>query len=236
MALNYNTPMRNVPLCIIPARGNSKRFPGKNLALLAGKPMIVHTIEAAQNSGIFDSVCVSSDNDEILLVAKSYGALPIKRPDNLATDDIAIAPVCVHALKTFHDKGNNVDAFALMQATSPLRTAEDVQKAYELFVKKNPDAVLSVFKSPHPPRRTMRITNGLLHASPGVNMNKQSQEFDDLYMSNGAINIIKSDVFLREETFFTQNTIPYILDDMHAVDIDDELQLQWAEFLISKNT
>lgn len=223
-------------LAIIPARGNSKRFPGKNLANLAGKPLITHTIEAAKRSGVFDEICVTSDNKDILAIAETFGATPLIRPDELAEDEVALAPVCLQVLEELRNKGKDFDAVALLQPTAPLRTEEDIRKAYEIFRTTQCNAVLSVFKSPHPPQRTLVIENNILKPSVGADMEKQSQEFQSLYMSNGAINIIKADVFISEKTFFVEHAAPYILDDSHAIDIDDVLQLKWAEFLLSENS
>lgn len=221
-------------LAIIPARGNSKRFPGKNLAMLAGKPLIAHTIEGAKESTIFTDIVVSSDSTQILEVAESFGATAYKRPAEFATDDVPLAPVCLNVLEDMEQAGKIYDAIALLQPTAPLRTAEDITKAYKTFVTEGCDAVLSVFKSPHPPQRTLVIEQGVLKPSANADLEKQSQEFEDLYMSNGAINLIKTDVFTAQKTFFVERAKPYILDDSHAVDIDEPLQLEWAEFLLSK--
>lgn len=223
-------------LCIIPARGNSKRFPGKNLALLDGIPLIAHTIKAAEKSEIFSCICVSSDSEEILHVAMEYGATPMLRPENLADDTVPIAPVCAYILNTLVESKDVYDAFAMMQPTSPLRTSDDIISAYELFIKNNADAVLSVSECEHPPQRALCIKDKFLRSYfSSSDVEKRTQDLDSLYISNGAVDFIKTNVFLEEGTFFVNRAMPYVMQPERAVDIDEPIHLAWAEFLLSKH-
>jgi len=119
------------PLAIIPARGGSKRFPRKNIAILAGKPLIAYAIEAARDSRIFDLVCVSSEDDEILEIAAEWGAQAVlKRPAELADDRTSLKEVCAYLLESFSLQGRKYQEFGLLLVTSPLRTSANLREAY----------------------------------------------------------------------------------------------------------
>lgn len=229
-------PTSKQPLCIIPARGKSRRIPRKNLALLAGIPLLAHTIRAAKDSGVFRRICVSSDDPEILELAEKEGATPLLRPSDLAGDTVAVAPICLHVLATLAGNGETYDTFAMLQPTCPLRTAEDVRKAHAVFTKSDADVVLSAHISPHPLQRALQMTNGFLHPFSGAgNMERQSQDLEPLYLNNGAINVMKTSVFQREKTFFVPRAVPYVMPEERSVDIDEPLHLAWAEFLLSRS-
>lgn len=222
------------PLCIIPARGNSKRFPRKNLAMLKGIPLIAHTINAAKESGVFGAIIVSSEDEEILDVAKKYGVEGALRPEELSGDRVPIADVCLHVLKEY--TGNDAsEIFAMLQPTSPLRTGGDICAAYDLLMTNATEAVISVATLSHAPQRAQIIEHGLLKPFfKAADVEKQSQDLPPLYVPNGAVNVMKTAVFLRETTFFVAKAAPYILPPERAVDIDEPLDLEWAEFLLSR--
>ncbi len=133
-------------LGIITARGGSKGIPRKNIKLLGGKPLIAYTIEASKESGIFDRIIVSTDDNEIAEVAKKYGAeVPFMRPAELAQDTTPTLPVLVHALEWLKsNEGYEPDAVAILQPTSPLRSSEHLRNAHVLFVQSGADSVVSV--------------------------------------------------------------------------------------------
>src|SRR3989344_8348542 len=146
------------PLCIIPARGGSKRFPRKNIALLRGKPLLTYVIEAAKQSGVFDAVCVSSDDDEILKIAKESGAdLLLQRPPELAADTARVPHVCADIVKRCAKEGTQYEAFGVMLPTSPLCTAEDVRAAFAIFAEGNAHYVPSVAPYDEPPQSAMSV-------------------------------------------------------------------------------
>jgi CMP-N-acetylneuraminic acid synthetase len=132
-------------LCAIPARGGSKRLPRKNLRILAGKPLIAHTIEVARNSGLFDSVYVCTDDREIAEVARSFGAdVPILMPDELCGDLIASHIPCQHLAAHLAAQGRSTDTLVCLQPTSPLRDVEDLKAAVNKFQDSNFDFLVSV--------------------------------------------------------------------------------------------
>ncbi len=225
----------SAPICIIPARGGSKRFTRKNLALLAGIPLIEHTINAAKESNVFADIYLSSEDDEILQAAEHTGVHILKRPEHLAGDTITMAQIFLFVLEELKKEGKLGDAFALMQTTSPLRDAEDVRAAYEIFKNTKGDAVLSAIPCPHPPQRALGIVDGFLKPFLQTqSVERNTQDLEKLYMCNGAISFLKTEAFFREKTFFVQKAEPYIMSAEHGVDIDEPIQLEWAEFLLSR--
>ena len=122
-------------LAIIPARGGSKGVPGKNIKLLAGKPLIAYTIQAAQKATLLSEIILSSDSDEIIQIAQAYGLeVPFKRTESLATDESPTILTVLHALEYFSAKGIEFDAVCLLQVTNPFRTSEFIDKAIEKFI------------------------------------------------------------------------------------------------------
>ncbi len=228
--------MTNKPLCIIPARGGSKRLPRKNLALLAGKPLLAYAIEAALESCVFDQVCVSSEDDEILEVASAHGAhLALKRPHELATDTVQVKHVCMYLLEDFVPQGRAYTEFAVLLTTNPFRTAEDIRDAYEIFKREDANYVMSLVRYSHPPQRAVWAPQGHVEPYFGLQYMKQAQLLDTLYRHDGSIIFAKSEAFLREREFYGTKVVPYFIPVERSVDIDSKLELAWAEFLLSRS-
>ena len=222
------------PVCIIPARGGSKRLPHKNIALLAGKPLLGYAIEAALKSNVFDHICVSSEDDEILEVARAYGAhLALKRPPELATDTVQYRQVCAYLLEHFASQGRTYAEFAILLVTNPFRTAQDVTDAYEIFRREDANYVISLVPYSHPPQRAVWVPQGYVEPYYGLQYMKPTQLLDTLYRHDGSIVFAKSEVFLREREFYGTGVVPYFVPPERSVDIDTELDLAWAEFVMS---
>jgi len=220
--------------CLIPARGGSKRLPGKNLINLKGKPLIAHTIKAAMQSGIFDDVYVSSDSPEILKVAEEYGAEPLIRPAEFSTDHVMIPALCMHVLDSLKEQGKTYDYFALLQPTSPLRNSNDVREAFALLMKQNAETLVTVSPFIQPIQRAVRIGDGVVKPFFTVEqMEKGEQDYEPIYSCHGAICMAKCDTFLEKQSFLLETTIPYILPSERALDINDAYEMAWAEFLLS---
>jgi len=228
--------MADKPLCIIPARGGSKRLPRKNIALLGGKPLLAYAIEAAIESGVFDLVCVSSEDDEVLEVARVYGAqLILKRPPELATDTAQVRHVCAHLLEYFVAQGRAYAEFAVLLATNPFRTSEDIKAAYEIFKREDANYVMSLVPYSHPPQRAVWVPHRYVEPYFGLRYMKQAQLLDTLYRHDGSIIFAKSEAFLREKEFYGTKVVPYFIPAERSVDIDNPLDLVWAEFLLSRS-
>ncbi|AEB09718.1 acylneuraminate cytidylyltransferase family protein [Desulfobacca acetoxidans] len=225
------------PLCIIPARGGSKRFPRKNLALLQGKPLLAYAIEAARESEIFDLVCVSSEDQEILETAVWYQAgLALARPPALASDNAQVRQVCTHVLEYFISKGHFYREFAVLLVTNPLRTSQDLRSAYEIFRSRQANYLMSLVPFAHPPQRAVWAPQGYVEPYFGLNQMKQTQRLDQLYRHDGSFIFAKSQIFLAEGEFYGSKVIPYFMEAERSVDIDNPLDLAWAEFLLSRSS
>ena len=225
-------------LCLIPARGGSKGLPRKNVKNLCGKPLIGWTIEAAQKSRYVNEVYVSSDDEEILSVAARFKAKCIQRPDQLASDYASSIDVTLHAIRHYQEEEFFLpDFILLLQCTSPLRTEKHINEAIELYQlhEKRADAVISVKEAAHPPQ-WLRLINEEGYIEPYIKKQDSTerirQEFNKVYMPNGALYFIKTDVFLNQKTFQPKRTIPYIMDEVSSVDIDQALDFDLASLLI----
>lgn len=225
--------MPDKPLCIIPARGSSKRFPGKNIALLSGKPLLAYAIEAALESGVFDQVCVSSEDEVVLDTARAYCAhLALKRPPELATDTAQVKHVSRHVLEYFIARGLAYSEFAILLPTNPLRTAEDIKAAYEIFQREEANYVMSLVPYSHPPQRAVLVQDGYVKPYFGLQYMKQAQLLDTLYRHDGSIIFAKSEAFLKEGELYGTKVVPYFIPVERSVDIDSPMDLAWAEFLM----
>ena len=209
-------------LAIIPARAGSKGLPGKNIIDLCGKPLVVWSIEAGLHSSYIDEVVVSSDSDEILNIAKKYHASTIKRPSELASDSANSESVIHHVVESFKVSGKNYDYLVLLQPTSPLRTANDIDTAIEILFRNNAKTLISVYELPHTPYKAFTTNaEGFLE---GIVDNespfKRRQDLPPAYMSNGAIYIVESSFFKQTQKLFSSSTIPFIMPIEKSYDID----------------
>lgn len=218
-------------LAIIPARGGSKRLPRKNVLDLAGKPLIVWTIEAALQSQHIDTVIVTSDDEEILAIANKNGALTIVRPDELAQDTSTSFDAIEHAIRNT----NNHDYTILLQPTSPFRTSRHIEEAIQLLDKKDAEAIISVTEMEHSPEwaNTLPANDNMVGFLKKEVLNKRSQDLETQYRLNGAIYICSTDKLLHEKSFFIKDKIfAYKMQNEASVDIDKYIDYKWAEFLL----
>lgn len=217
-------------LAIVPARGGSKRLPRKNVLDLAGKPLIVWSIEAGLKSQYIDEVVVTSDDNEIIEIARECGAKTLKRPDELASDTATTYDAVAHTIKNYP----HYDYIVLLQPTSPLREAEQVDEAIELLFEKNADAVISVCETEHNPlwSNTLPENNSMAEFLPEKIKNTRGQDLEHYYRLNGAIYICQTDMLLKERTFFIQeNVFAYKMERKQSIDIDEEIDFKLAAFL-----
>ena len=222
----------NKVLGIIPARGGSKGLPGKNLKNLGGKPLIAWSIGEVKKSKYIDRCIVSTDDEGIAQVAKKYGCeVPFIRPVELATDDANSNDVILHALDILQD---NYDIVTVLQPTSPLRKTEDIDYALEFMIEKNAQAVVSVCKSNKPIKWHFTIerdhTIKPVYLSEKIISNRQ--EHLPTYIPNGALYIAQTDYFKKEKTFYTDQTLAYVMLPGKSVDIDNQIDFLVAEALI----
>jgi len=222
-------------LAVIPARGGSKRLPGKNILDLCGKPIIAWSIEAGLNSSYIDKVVVSSDDDDILDTAKRFKAEIIKRPKHLASDTASSFDVVKHAI----DNLESYDYVVLLQPTSPLRNNQHIDKAIEFLEEKNADSIISVCEVNHSPlwSNTLQDDCSMNNFIKEEVINKRSQDLEKYYRLNGAIYICEISKFLKEREFFLgENVYAFIMNREHSIDIDEKIDLEFARILASNNS
>ncbi len=218
-------------LAIIPARGGSKRLPGKNTLELAGKPLISWTIEAALDSEYIDTTIITSDNDKVLNIAKEYKTMAIRRPKELSIDSSSSIDAILHALEQV---SKEYDYAVLLQPTSPLRTSKHIDEAIMLLNNKNADAIISVSEMSHSPLWANQVDDSLSMENflDEQILNKRSQDLSTFYRLNGAIYICNIKKLLKEKTFFIKKNIyAYKMNKKSSVDIDDEIDFKLAEIL-----
>lgn len=223
-------------LALIPARGGSKRVPGKNIKPLDGLPLIAWTIQAAQQSGVCDAIQVSTDDESIAAVAREFGAtVPGLRPAHLATDMASSVDVALHALDTYEDVHGAIDGLLLLQPTSPFRTADTIRRGIAMFVESKA-AFPIVGMSPascHPAWCFHDTENGMAPFLGWEAIAKRSQDLDPAWMLNGAIYIISPRRLREERRFLTVDTLPLLMHDQkEGIDIDTPEDWAAAEFAL----
>jgi len=223
-------------IAIIPARGGSKGLPGKNIKMLNGKPLIAYAIEAAQKSKYIDYVFVSTDSEEITEIAKQYGAqVPYLRPAELASDTaLAVDNYIYNVNRLENDLGRTIDAFVVLQPTSPLRTSEDVDGAIELFMQKEADSVISYTPEAHPVRWHKYLSeDGRFENIFDDNiLNRQDNRVS--YYPNGAVYVFRT-AMIQDRKYYTDKSYAYVMPRSRSVDIDFIEDFEYAEFLLKRN-
>lgn len=225
-------------LYIIPARGGSKGLPGKNIKLLAGKPMIAYSILAALNCKHKGIVLVSTDDDAIAAVSKSLGAeVPFLRPKELSDDTASTTDVIVHAIDYYKSKNVYFDLIVVLQPTSPLRISDDIDAAIALLKEKNASAIVSVCENEHHGLWSNSLPeNGSMKDFIREEIKgKNRQQLPKNYRLNGAIYVSKMDEFAKYKGFIHEGTFAYIMPSNRSVDIDNEIDFKLAEILIDNN-
>lgn len=224
--------MRN--LAIIPARSGSKGLQNKNIKELCGKPLMAYTIEAAIKSGEFDEVMVSTDSEEYATIAKEFGAkIPFLRSSEMSNDSASSWDMVREVLDRYRKLGEEFDNFCLLQPTSPLRDADDIIGAFEIFKNKASVATVSVCESEHSPKwsNILDVTLSLEDFIKKANT-YQRQKLDRYYRLNGAIYIVNIDEFYKDAFIYREGSYAYIMSKTHSIDIDDILDFYIAETFI----
>ena len=221
-------------IAIIPARGGSKGLPGKNIKEMCDKPLIAYTIEAALKSKSIDHVILSTDDEEIAAVAKKYGAeVPFMRPAELASDTAMAVDNYIYTIGRLEKEWNTkIDSFVVLQPTSPLRIAEDIDGAVELFNARNADSVVTYVKEAHPIFWHKKIdeNNKLEDIFEGTIANRQ--ELPITYYPNGAVYVFSTEM-IRQKKYYTDKSYAYIMPRERSIDIDFIDDFKYAEFLMS---
>ena len=226
-------------LALIPARGGSKGLPGKNIRSLADKPLIAWTIEAAKASRYVDRLIVSTDSKEIARIAEEWGAeIPFLRPPHLATDEAKGMDVVLHALDQLGQAVKPSTLVFLLQPTSPLRTAEDIDCALELLAQKKADTIVSVCPVEHHPwwTNTLPADNSMADFLRPELSRTNRQELPNYYRLNGSIYLGKERFIRSNHSFFGPGCFAYVMPQERSVDIDSLLDFFLAEIAINQKT
>jgi len=227
-------------LGLIPARGGSKGIPHKNRVLLADIPLIEYTFRAAQASQHLTRTILSTDDPILMEMAKAAGIeAPFQRPDALAQDETPMLPVVQHAVEWIAThEGFQSDAIVLLQPTSPLRRAEHIDEAVDLFHHQKADTVVSVVSVPHHfnPVSLMKMTNEQLlvpYLHDALILRRQDKPL--VYARNGPALLIIHRAVLENDQLYGERTIPYIMEESDSIDIDTRDDLALAAFWLEQS-
>src|SRR5690554_6841466 len=222
-------------LVVIPARGGSKRLPRKNVLPLAGKPLICWTIEAALEAKLNARIMVTSDDEEILAIARQYqsqGVIAYKRPDELATDTASTADVLINAVKAEQAAGHDPETLVLLQPTSQLRNAEDIRGALDVYREGGcEDTVVTVCEVDHRTAWVGTIGEGSRLVGIGLS-GKRSQDYRREYRLNGAVYVTRVDWLVSSGVVFTERLGASVMPRVRSLDIDEGVDFRVCESLI----
>lgn len=230
-------PKTNI-LAIIPARGGSKGIPGKNIKMLGSKPLLQYTIEAAKESRLLSRVILSSDDVEIINLAKSVGLeVPFVRPAHLATDSSGSLEVVQHTLKELAQQGDRYDAVCLLQPTTPFRESGSIDAAIQRFLDSGFDSLVSVREVPaeYNPHWVFEADEkGGLEIATGENeIIKRRQELPKAYFRDGSIYLTKSEVILEQDSLYG-SSIGYVISEGEKyVNLDTAADWEQAESMLN---
>jgi len=220
-------------IAVIPARGGSKRIPRKNIKLFCGKPMIAWSIQAAIESKCFDRIIVSTDDQEIAEIAKSYGAeSPFIRPAELSNDHTGTIPVIVHAIKQIQENYKiNIKNVCSIHATAPFVMSEDLKQGLNILLSTDASYAISVTSFPFPIQRAIKITrkNRLQMFQP-EHFNTRSQDLEEALHDAGQFYWGKANAWISQKQVFTEETVPIQLPRYRVQDIDtqeDWIRAEW---------
>lgn len=225
-------------LATICCRGGSKGVPGKNIRLLCGKPLIAYTIESAKASTLIDDLIISTDDDNIAVIAKQFGAsVPFMRPANLASDSASKWPVFIHAVETYEKlTGKTVDYLVDVDVTVPLKTAKDIDGAIQLALQ-NPDTdvVITGYEPERNPYFNMMEIGGDGYAEivkKGVKPIVRRQDAPQVYSLTPAAYVVKKSALYNFEHWSKAKCKIFPIPRERAIDIDTEIDFKIVEFLM----
>lgn len=218
-------------VAIIPARGGSKRIPGKNIRPFAGKPMIARSIEAARQSGVFGRIIVSTDSPEIAGVARDQGAeTPFLRPDTLSGDHTPTAPVLLHALDWLEENGSRPEYCCCIYATAPFVRPEDIRRGFDLIREQRAAAAFSVATFSSPIFRALRLNEaGRLAMFWPEHETTRSQDLPEAYHDAGQFYWLEVVRFKATGRIFAPDALPVVLPRYLVQDIDTPEDWETAE-------
>lgn len=221
-------------ICVIPARGGSKRIPRKNIKDFCGKPMIAWSIEAARKSNCFAHVLVSTDDEEIAEISRQWGAeVPFLRPAELSGDYVATIPVIAHATQWSNCNLGSTQNVCCLYATAPFVQSEDLQSGLRIIQESQAEYAFSVTSYPFPIQRAIRITaQGRVEMFQPEHFNTRSQDLEEAWHDAGQFYWGKASAWLSGKTIFSTDSAPVKLARYRVQDIDTFEDWERAEWLI----
>jgi N-acylneuraminate cytidylyltransferase len=209
-------------IAIIPARGGSKRIPGKNIKLFAGKPLIAYSIDAAKASGLFDKIIISTDSQEVAELAKDYGAdVPFIRPEALSNDVVGTRPVTNHAIKFCIENFYKPEFCCCIYATAPFLQAKYLQQGLHALKQDSEKSfAFSVTSFPFPVQRALKKTQAGVSPMFPENIAKRSQDLEEAYHDAGQFYWGRTDSYLSNQKIFSHDSVAVVLPRHLVQDID----------------
>lgn len=218
-------------LCIIPARGGSKRIPRKNIKEFLGKPIMAYSIDIALKSGLFDEVMVSTDDEEIVEMAKRYGAkVPFLRSEDTANDYAGLNEVISEVIKQYKGLGVSFDNICCILSTAPLLQSEDFESSYKMLIETDFECVYPIVEFSYPILRSLVFNSqGEIVMKWPKYSNTRSQDLEPCYHDAGSFYWIDAKAYERDYSFDSLKCSGYILDPIRVQDIDTESDWKFAE-------
>ena len=217
-------------IAIITARGGSKRIPRKNIRPFLGKPIMAYSIEAALQSGIFDEVMVSTEDEEIAALAEKYGArVPFFRSEKTAGDFAGTNDVLLEVLDEYEKRGEHFEFGCCIYPTAPFVTAEKLKSAMEKLIVGDADTLIPVVEFSYPPKRAMVIRDGLLQFGDMRYIESRSQDLEKEYHDVGQFYCFGTKAFQKNRKLMLGKILPYVVRETEVQDIDNESDWQIAE-------
>ncbi len=217
-------------LAIITARGGSKRIPRKNIREFCGKPILAYSVEAAIASGVFDTVMVSTDDEEIAEIARQYGAdVPFLRSQETANDYATTPDVVREVLAEYGKRGEHFEVAAFIFPTAPFVTGEKLKDAMNRLLGSDADTLMSVVPFSFPPQRGLVVREEQLVFEFPQYMDTRSQDLEPHYHDAGQFGVFRTEAFDRNGKFWVGKVLPMVLSEMEVQDIDNQTDWEVAE-------
>ena len=213
--------MKYKNICIIPARGGSKRILKKNIKLFFGKPIIAYSIQAAIDSNIFDEIMVSTDDNEIMKIAIEFGAkVSFLRSNQNSNDFSTLSDVIVEVIEKYTELGKKYENVCCILPTAALVAPKNIIESYSKLMSTNCKAVIPIIKFSYPIQRSLGLEKGILRMREIQHLRTRSQDLKDYYHDSGQFYWINTEYFLKEKEIFTDKSASFELKEYEVQDVD----------------
>lgn len=225
-------------ICIITARGGSKRIPRKNIKEFCGKPIIAYSIDAALKSGCFDEVMCSTDDEEIAEVAKRYGAtVPFMRGEETANDFATTADVLNEVVAEYQKRGKDFEYFCCLYPTAPFVNADRIRQGLEMMIAAKANGAMPVVRYSYPIQRALRISDGAVSMREPEHLRSRSQDLEPTYHDAGQYYWYRTSAFLRNPNIMASDPVAIITPEEEVQDIDtlDDWKMAEMKYTLMRN-